>query len=120
MVGREELGLLVLDPVAGELDHPRGLEHVAALVDAGVVAGLEVADEVHARPQRPAADVEQVMLGLEAALDEVVELELPEIVPVPDVAANRLAVPVGIEVPLVAVGQSALCRPLHRDRHDRA
>src|SRR5207244_617557 len=86
--------------------------------DAGVVTGLEVGDEVHAGPQRAAADVEQVMLGLEAALDEVGELELAEIVPVPDVAADRAPVPVGVEVPQVPVGQSAAYRPLHGDRHD--
>src|SRR5439155_26364517 len=96
----------------------RRLEHVAALDDAGVVTGLEVGDEVHARPQGAAADVEQVMLGLEAALDEVGELELAEIVPVPDVAVSRAPVPVGVEVPPGPVGQSAAYRPLHSHRHD--
>src|SRR5881398_2877238 len=58
------------------------------------------------------------MLGPEAALDEVGELELAKIVPVPDVAADRAPVPIGVEVPEVPVGQSAAYRPLHSDRHD--
>ena len=93
---------LPLEPGARHLDRPCDLEHVGALVDARVLPGVEVGDEVDAGAQRAAADVEQVVVRLEPVLDEVVELELAEVVPVLEVLPDRAPVPVGREVVAIA------------------
>src|SRR5581483_1746160 len=111
----EQQGILVLDSVARQLDFARPLERVAALVHAGVVAALEVADEVDAGPQRPAADVEDVVFRPEALLDEVVELELAEVVPEGRGPSHGAAVPVGIPEAAVALRQRASDAPFHPD-----
>src|SRR2546423_1733762 len=111
----EEERLLRLEPEAGQLHLPGALEVVPSLVDPRVVPRLEVADEVHARPQRPAADVEEVVARLEALLDEVVELEAPELLPERGVPAHRAAVPVGIPQTAPAGRQGTTQAALDRD-----
>src|SRR5213079_1615961 len=76
----------------------------------------EVADEVHPASDRSAADVEEVVLRLETVLDQIVELQAADRVPVPDVA-DAAAVPVRAEVAVVPAGDRALERPLDRHRH---
>ena len=66
---------LVLEPVAGQLDPSPGLEALGVLVDPEVVPGLEIANEVHAAAKAAAAEVEEVVLGLEPPGADVVELE---------------------------------------------
>ena len=97
----EEMRLLLDEPALRQLDLACGLEHVGLLVDPRVVARLEVLDEVDARAQRPAADVEEVVLRLQSPLDEIVELELAHVLPVRDVP-NHAPVPVGIDVAEIA------------------
>src|SRR5579859_136458 len=93
---------LVLDPGAPQLDEAGNLEDVVALVDARVLACVEVLDEEDTRAERAAADVEEVVVRLEAACHEVVELELAEVFPVPEPGPDRAPVPVGSEVVPVA------------------
>ena len=80
------------------------------------MAGLEVADEVHAGAQRPAADVEHVVARLEPLLDEVIELKLAQVVPKRVGPAHRPAVPVGIPQAAVALGKRAPHSSLDADR----
>ena len=102
---------LVAEPAARDLDVPARLEQVGPLLDAEVVAGLEVRHEVDPAAEGPAADVEEIVLRLQPLRDEEVELELPYGLPG---KADRLPVPVGIHVPPVAAGERALERPLDR------
>jgi hypothetical protein len=80
------------------------------------VAGLEVPDEVSAAADRPAADVQEVVLPRESPVDEVVELKLSESVPEADVP-DAAPVPVRVEVAVVPAGDRALERSLDRDRN---
>src|SRR3954469_15449493 len=93
--------LLLDEAVARKLDFARGLEHVRVLLDAVVIAAVEVADEVDAAAQGAAADVEEGVLRLEALRLQVVELRLAVLLPLLDVA-DRPAVPLGVEVVVVA------------------
>jgi hypothetical protein len=68
------------------------------------VTFLQVLDEMDAATERAATDIEQVVVRLEAVVDEVVELELAHVIPerhVPD----RPAMPVRVEVPVVLAGE---------------
>ena len=67
------------------------------------MAGLEIADEVDAAAQRAAPDVEEGVLRLEALPFQVVELRLPVLLPLLDVA-DRAAVPFRVEVAVVTRG----------------
>src|SRR4051794_389337 len=115
----EQVRGLVLQPLARQLDLARAVEIVPPLVDSRVVAGLEVADEVNSRPQRPAPDIEDVVARLQPLLDEVVELQLAKLVPEGLAAAHRAAVPVGIPEAPVARGEGAANTPLDPEGHVR-
>src|SRR5437879_3796720 len=58
----DELGVLLLAHVARKLLRERASDQRALLLDAEVIARIEIADEVHAAPQRTARDVEEHVL----------------------------------------------------------
>src|SRR5215467_4425571 len=105
----EQQRRLVLEALPRELHLGSPFEPGTTLVDTRVVPRLEVADEMHAGAQRPATDVEQVVLRLEP--------QLAEVVPEGGVPPHRAAVPVAIPDAVVALGDRAPNPALDPDRN---
>ncbi len=85
------------------------------LVDVGaeVVAWLQISDEVNAAPEASAADIEQLVVGLEAMLGQHLELKGADLVP-PSAYDLTVAALRDTRVHIAAVVVSIESRRTHR------